>query len=52
MIVDHIRNELAPPGRAYADCKVWNKPAIRCIEKAGFRRIATKHPLNRQEVVG
>lgn len=32
-----------PAGRAkvYVDCKVWNRAAIRGIEKAGFTRIAT-----------
>ncbi len=32
-------------GRAYADVKVWNTPAIRAVESAGFRRIARMRPL-------
>lgn len=37
--------EQAGDGRAYVDCKVYNKPSIRSIKKAGFRRIATMKPV-------
>lgn len=46
MMYDHVRQELRGEGRAFVDCRIWNKPAIRCIEKAGFRRIATCRPLS------
>ncbi len=47
MIQDHMANEIRGGGRAFADCKVWNKAAIRCIEKVGFRRLVTMKPLPR-----
>jgi hypothetical protein len=52
MIFDHVRCELRGGSCAYADCKVWNAASIRCIEKAGFRRIATMKPLSRRESAG
>lgn len=46
-----IGTELSEGGRAYVDCRVFNKSSIRSIEKAGFRRIATMRPLRRGEAV-
>jgi len=37
--------ELEDDGRAFIDCKIWNKASIRSIQKAGFRWIATKKPI-------
>lgn len=34
-----IAHELEGQGVAYVDCKVWNKSAIRGIEKAGFQKV-------------
>jgi len=34
-----IEKELAGHGTAYVNCKVWNKPSIRGIIKAGFTQI-------------
>ena len=45
-IIRHaMHRELGDNGKAHIDCKVWNKPAIRGFEKAGFRWIATMRPL-------
>lgn len=46
-----IVHELANGGKAYVDCPVHNKPSIRSIEKAGFRRFATAKPLGPREGV-
>jgi ribosomal protein S18 acetylase RimI-like enzyme len=45
MMCHIINSETALCGEAYVDCAVWNRPAIRFIEKAGFHRIATLTPL-------
>ena len=47
-----VQVELEDGARAYVDCRVYNRPSIRSIQKAGFRRIATKRPLKRKEAVG
>jgi len=47
-----MAHELAGDGRAYIDCRVYNKPSICSIEKAGFRRIATMKPLRRKDALG
>ncbi len=39
------REEVAAEGRACADCMVWNTPAVRFIEKTGFRKVAERKPL-------
>ena len=39
------RQEVASSGRAWADCMVWNKPAIRFIQKTGFEKAAERKPL-------
>ncbi|QDT37701.1 GNAT family N-acetyltransferase [Stratiformator vulcanicus] len=39
------RHEVRPGGHAYADCMVFNKPAIRFLEKTGFKKIAERKPL-------
>ncbi|MCH8806568.1 MAG: GNAT family N-acetyltransferase [Planctomycetes bacterium] len=52
-LMQHVMfHELAGDGRAYVDCRVYNKPSIRSIEKAGFRRIATMKPLRRKDALG
>jgi len=40
-----MASELRGDGRAFIDCKVWNKASIRSIQKAGFRWVATKKPI-------
>ena len=45
MISHHVRQERKPNAGAYADCAIWNEASMRCIEKAGFRRIARFRPL-------
>jgi RimJ/RimL family protein N-acetyltransferase len=47
-----ISREVAAGGRAFTDCDVYNKPSIRAIGKAGFRRIATKKSISRREALG
>jgi hypothetical protein len=47
-----IRKEVATDRNAYVDCKVYNASAIRGIEKAGFRRIATMKPISQKEALG
>lgn len=42
-----IHETVKPPGHAYIDCRTYNKPSIRCIEKAGFTRIARKRSIKR-----
>ncbi|GAB4154763.1 MAG: hypothetical protein Tsb009_31480 [Planctomycetaceae bacterium] len=39
------REEVGTGGAAYADCMVWNRPAVRFIQKAGFTKIAERKPL-------
>ncbi len=36
------------PGKAYIDCRTYNKPSKRCIEKAGFKCIAIKKTIKRE----
>ncbi len=40
-----IANEVHDQGVTYIDCKEWNTPAIRAIDKAGFTRIGLTNPL-------
>lgn len=47
-----ISRLLSSGNKIYVDCRVYNAPAIRCIEKAGFVRIATMKPLARDEAMG
>jgi GNAT superfamily N-acetyltransferase len=47
MMCHIIATETPICGEAYVDCAVWNHPAVRFIEKAGFQRIATLKPLLR-----
>jgi GNAT superfamily N-acetyltransferase len=35
-------------GSAYIDCRTYNKPSKRCIEKAGFTCVATKKTIKRE----
>lgn len=45
MMVQIIREIAAGGGRTYIDCKVWNRPAIRGVEKSGFKQIGVFAPL-------
>lgn len=42
-----MAESLSSDSRAYVDCRVYNRPSIRSIEKAGFERIATMRPIER-----
>jgi GNAT superfamily N-acetyltransferase len=44
--------ETARGGRVYVDCRVFNTPSIRTIERAGFSRVATVKSLTREEAMG
>ncbi|MDH3347097.1 MAG: GNAT family N-acetyltransferase [Desulfobulbaceae bacterium] len=35
-------------GQAYIDCRTYNKTSKRCIEKAGFKCVATKKAIKRE----
>jgi len=49
-LMQHVMlHELKPGGQVYVDCRVYNAPSIRSIEKAGFRWIATVKPVRRAE---
>lgn len=39
LVLTAIREEVPSHGRAYIDCKAWNVPAIKYIERSGFERI-------------
>ena len=43
-----VRRALPPGASAYLDVAVHNAPSIRAVEKAGFRRIATRRPVSRK----
>lgn len=43
-----LHQQMKPEGRAYIDCRTYNKPSIRCIEKSGFVRVATKRTIKRE----
>lgn len=45
MMAHICRKEVAPGGRATADCMVWNEPSKRFIEKTGFRIVGERKPL-------
>lgn len=36
----------------FVDCRTYNKPSIRCIEKAGFIRVAKMKTISREWVLG
>lgn len=44
-----VARELPPGAQAYVDVSIHNRPSIRAVEKAGFRRIATLKPVTRKE---
>ena len=52
MLVECFRRDCQGRCCALTDCKSWNRAAIRTIEKAGFRRIATMKPLRRKDALG
>jgi len=39
------REEVPENGCAWADCMVWNAPAVRFIEKTGFNKVTERKPL-------
>jgi ribosomal protein S18 acetylase RimI-like enzyme len=44
MLAHIVRRERSGEGRVLVDCKVWNRPAMRAFERAGFRRLAECAP--------
>lgn len=40
-----IAHEPGATGSAYADCRIYNHPSIRCLTKAGFRIIGRMRPI-------
>ena len=51
-LMRYAMNSLLHKGNnAYIDCRVYNRPSIRCIENAGFSMIATMKPMLREEAV-
>ena len=48
MMAHICRKEVAPGGRATADCMVWNEPSRRFIESTGFRIVDERKPLANQ----
>ncbi|MCC5887223.1 MAG: GNAT family N-acetyltransferase [Gammaproteobacteria bacterium] len=52
-MMKHIMaSELKDGGVAYSDCRVYNYPSIRSLEKAGFRRFAKMRPISREQALG
>jgi RimJ/RimL family protein N-acetyltransferase len=49
MMAAIVARALASGAAAYVDVAVHNAPSIRAIEKAGFRRIATRRPVSRKD---
>jgi GNAT superfamily N-acetyltransferase len=47
-LIVHALHCTSPKGCAYIDCRTYNKPSIRCIEKVGFECIATKKTIKRE----
>ena len=48
-LIQHaVKTVLDKPGHAYMDCRTYNKPSIRCIQKAGFKCVATKKTIKRE----
>jgi GNAT superfamily N-acetyltransferase len=43
-----LHQHMQSDGHAYIDCRTYNKPSIRCIEKCGFVRVATKKTIRRE----
>jgi GNAT superfamily N-acetyltransferase len=48
LIAELTRGRIVADAKAYADAKIWNRPAIRAIEKAGYRRVARMRPLQEE----
>jgi len=47
-LMRHAMHEIMQPGgHAYIDCRTYNKPSIRCIEKSGFKCVAKKRTIKR-----
>lgn len=46
-----MAESLTESDRAYIDCRVYNKPSIRSIEKAGFQLLTTMKPITRQQAL-
>jgi RimJ/RimL family protein N-acetyltransferase len=48
-LIGHALHHSVEPGaHAYTDCRTYNKPSIRCIEKLGFKLIATMRSIRRE----
>lgn len=48
-LIRHVLHETsALAGHAYIDCRTYNKPSKRCIEKAGFKCVAIKKTIKRE----
>lgn len=42
-----MHHTVTSPGCAFIDCRTYNMPSIRCIEKSGFKRIAKMRTIQR-----
>jgi GNAT superfamily N-acetyltransferase len=47
-----MHNSLTLGCRAFIDCRVYNTPSIRAIEKAGFDLLSTMKPISREFALG
>lgn len=47
-----LHESLGAGEAAYIDCRVYNQPSIRSIEKAGFQHVATMKPIRREDALG
>jgi len=48
LIRNAIHEVVENNGSAFIDCRTYNKPSIRCIEKAGFKCVAKKKTISRE----
>ena len=51
LMLHAIEHDLVEDAQSYADAKVYNKPSLRAMRKAGFVQVATRKPLRREEVL-
>ena len=48
-LIRHVLNSITNLSEhAYIDCRTYNKPSKRCIEKAGFKCVAVKKKIKRE----
>lgn len=45
IVSELCRREMEEGGRICADCMIWNTPAVRFLQKAGFTAVAIRPPL-------